>query len=107
MQNQALAALLFLYRTVLGGDVGNLDGVIRARRRPRLPVVLTVSEVRAVLVQMDGAEALVAQLLYGSGLRRGGAASCLGEKVPKWSKRMELAMVVSPMPTLERSTTEN
>jgi integron integrase len=68
-QNQALAALLFLYRTVLCGDVGNLDGVIRARRRPRLPVVLTVSEVRAVLVQMDGAEALVAQLLYGSGLR--------------------------------------
>ena len=57
-QNQALAALLFLYRTVLGGDVGNLDGVIRARRRRRLPVVLTVSEVRAVLVQMDGAEAL-------------------------------------------------
>lgn len=68
-QNQALAALLFLYRTVLGGDVGNLEGVIRARRRPRLPVVLTVSEVRAVLVKTDGAEVLVAQLLYGSGLR--------------------------------------
>lgn len=61
--------MLFLYRTVLGGDVGNLEGVIRARRRPRLPVVLTVSEVRAVLVKMDGAEALVTQLLYGSGLR--------------------------------------
>lgn len=68
-QNQALAALLFLYRTVLGGDVGNLEGVIRARRRQRLPVVLTVDEVRAVLGHLGGAEALVAQLLYGSGLR--------------------------------------
>ena len=68
-QNQALAALLFLYRTVLGGDVGNLEGVIRARKRQRLPVVLTVGEVRAVLHHLDGAEALVAQLLYGAGLR--------------------------------------
>ena len=68
-QNQALAALLFLYRTVLGGDVGNLEGVIRARKRHRLPVVLTVGEVRAVLHHLDGAEALVAQLLYGGGLR--------------------------------------
>jgi hypothetical protein len=40
-QNQALAALLFPYRTVLGGDVRNLEGVIRARKRQRLPVVLT------------------------------------------------------------------
>ena len=68
-QNQALAALLFLYRTVLGGDVGNMEGVIRARKRQRLPVVLTVGEVRAVLLHLDGAEALVAQLLYGGGLR--------------------------------------
>jgi integron integrase len=68
-QNQALAALLFLYRTVLGGDVGNLEGVIRARRCQRLPVVFTVGEVRAVLGHLDGTEALVAQLLYGSGLR--------------------------------------
>ena len=68
-QNQALAALLFLYRTVLGGDVGNLEEVIRARKRQRLPVVLTVGELRAVLHHLDGAEALVAQLLYGGGLR--------------------------------------
>jgi integron integrase len=68
-QNQALAALLFLYRRVLGGDAVNLEGVIRARRRQRLPVVLTVGEVRAVLRHLDGVEALVAQLLYGSGLR--------------------------------------
>ena len=68
-QNQALAALLFLYRTVLGGDVGNLEGVIRARKRQGLLVVLTVGEVLAVLHHLDGAEALVAQLLYGGGLR--------------------------------------
>jgi integrase len=68
-QNQALAALLFLYRRVLGSDVGNLEGVIRARRRQPLTVVLTVVEVRAFLRHLDGAEALVAQLLYGSGLR--------------------------------------
>jgi integrase len=42
-QNQALAALLLPYRTVLGGDVGNLEGVIRARKRQRLPVVLTIA----------------------------------------------------------------
>ena len=68
-QNQALAALLFLYRRVLGRDVGNLDGVIRARRRNHLPVVLTVAEVRCVLDHLEGSAALVAQLLYGSGLR--------------------------------------
>ncbi|EAQ75559.1 integron integrase [Synechococcus sp. WH 5701] len=68
-QNQALSALLFLYRTVLSGDVGNLEGVVRARQRKRLPVVLTVAEVKAVLSQLEGVEQLVAQLLYGSGLR--------------------------------------
>lgn len=68
-QNQALSALLFLYRQVLGGDVGNLEGVVRARQPKRLPVVFTVAEVRAVLQQLKGTEHLVAQLLYGSGLR--------------------------------------
>jgi integron integrase len=68
-QNQALAALLFVYRRVLDSDVGNLEGVIRARRRPRLPVVLTAGEVRAVLRHLDGAESLVAQMLDGRGLR--------------------------------------
>jgi integrase len=61
--------LLFLYGTVLVADKNNLEGVIRARRRPRLPVVQTVGEVRTIVGYTDGAEALVAQLLYGSGLR--------------------------------------
>jgi integron integrase len=69
-QNQALSALLFLYRRVLGRDLGWLSGVERAQRPERLPVVLTPSEVRALLSRMRGAPALMASLLYGSGLRR-------------------------------------
>ena len=67
-QNQALAALLFLYRELLDRDL-DLDGVVRARTRRRLPVVLTPEEVRAVLQRLEGPPALVAGLLYGSGLR--------------------------------------
>lgn len=67
-QNQALSALLFLYRELLERDL-DLDGVVRARTRRRLPVVLTQEEVRAVLQRLNGSEALVAGLLYGSGLR--------------------------------------
>ena len=67
-QNQALAALLFLYRDVLESDL-ELEGLVRARTRRRLPVVLTPEEVRVVLERLTGAEALVAGLLYGSGLR--------------------------------------
>jgi integron integrase len=67
-QNQALSALLFLYRELLERDL-DLEGVIRARRRPRLPVVMSVAEVRAVLERLDGVEALVAGVLYGGGLR--------------------------------------
>ena len=67
-QNQALAALLFLYRELLEMDL-DLEGVVRARTRRRLPVVLSPEEVRAVLTGLEGSEALVAGLLYGSGLR--------------------------------------
>jgi integron integrase len=68
-QNQALQALLFLYRRVLEIDLPWLENVTRARRPKRLPVVLTVAEVRSVLAQLDGAAWLFANLLYGSGLR--------------------------------------
>ena len=68
-QNQALQALLFLYRQVLEIDLPWLENVTRARRPKRLPVVLTVAEVRSVLAQLDGAAWLFANLLYGSGLR--------------------------------------
>ena len=68
-QNQALSALLFLYRDVLGLDLPWLDGVVRAKRPARLPVVLTREEVRAVLHRLEGAPRLMACLLYGAGLR--------------------------------------
>lgn len=68
-QNQALAALTFLYRQVLGAPLGPLDGIPRARRPVRVPTVLTREEVWAVLGGMSGPSRLVALLLYGSGLR--------------------------------------
>lgn len=67
-QNQALAALLFLYRNLLEREL-ELDGVVRARTRQRLPVVLSEAQVRAVRQQLEGEPALVVGLLYGSGLR--------------------------------------
>jgi site-specific recombinase XerD len=69
-QNQALQALLFLYRQVLEIDLPWLENVTRARRSKRLPVVLTVAEVHSVLAQLDGSAWLSASLLYGSGLWR-------------------------------------
>jgi len=68
-QNQALAALLFLYKETLGRDLQWLDGLDRARRPVRVPVVLTPDEVRAMLSRLGGARWLMASLLYGAGLR--------------------------------------
>ena len=68
-QNQALSALLFLYRNVLEQELPWLDGVVRAKHTPRLPVVLTREEVRAVIAQLRGTPRLMVLLLYGSGLR--------------------------------------
>jgi integron integrase len=68
-QNQALSALLFLYREVLGIQLPWLDEVVRAKRPARLPVVLTREEVLAVLGRMSGTYGLMAQLLYGTGMR--------------------------------------
>jgi integron integrase len=68
-QNQALAALLFLYRDVLGHDLPWLDDVVRAKAPVHLPVVLSRDEVRAVLAHLHGTPRLMAALLYGSGLR--------------------------------------
>ncbi len=77
-QNQALAALLFLYRHVLDREVGSLGQVVHARTPKRLPVVLTRAEVRAVLAKLDGEAWLMASLLYGSGLR---LSECLDLRV--------------------------
>ena len=68
-QSQALNALLFLYRDVLELEVSHLRGLRRVQRRDRLPVVLSTDEVIATLAHMGGVAALMAHLLYGSGLR--------------------------------------
>lgn len=68
-QNQALQALLFVYRHVLEINLPWLDGVTRASQPKRLPVVLTRQEVRALLAQLQGTPWLLASLLYGGGLR--------------------------------------
>jgi integron integrase len=68
-QNQALNALLFLYRQVLRKDIGYVNGVVRANRPKRLPTVLTRQELRSIFGNLDGSEWTMAMLLYGAGLR--------------------------------------
>jgi integron integrase len=74
-QNQAIAALAFLYRDVLGQPLGALPGVMRPKVSHRLPNVLEAPDVERVLAQMSGTPQLVVALLYGSGLRLGEALS--------------------------------
>ncbi len=68
-QNQALNAILFLYKAVLGKEIGYVNAVVRAKRPHRLPVVLTRQEVRSILGCLDGSDWIMAMLLYGAGLR--------------------------------------
>jgi hypothetical protein len=68
-QNQAKAAILYLYKQVLGMELPWLDEVVQARRPRRLPVVLTPGEVRELLLHAEGTAGLVAQVLYGTGMR--------------------------------------
>ena len=68
-QNQALSALLFLYKEVLRVDLPWLDEVRRAKKPVRLPTVLTQAEVRVLLAHLEGVNGLLARLLYGTGMR--------------------------------------
>jgi len=68
-QNQALAALLFLYKQVLKQELPWLGEVVRAKKPARLPMVLSIDEVQRILNQLDGDVGLIARLLYGGGLR--------------------------------------
>jgi len=68
-QNQALCALIFLYATVLGMDIGIMEGIVRAKRPLHRPVVLTPDEVRAVFRFLEGEVLLLCRTLYGSGMR--------------------------------------
>ena len=77
-QNQALAALLFLYQKILGMNLPWLDGMTRAKRPVRLPTVLTEAEAGRLLAQMHGSKWLMASLMYGAGLRQ---IECLSLRV--------------------------
>ena len=77
-QNQAFNALLFFYRHVLKKEFGQVDGVVRAKRKPYIPVVLSREEIAAVLRQLAPPFDLVVKLLYGCGLR---LFECLGLRV--------------------------
>lgn len=68
-QNQAMHAILFLYKQVLGIELPWLDGITRAKPSKRLPTVLTQAETRALLAEVDGLPGLVIKLLYGTGMR--------------------------------------
>lgn len=68
-QNQALSAILFLYKEVLGQELDWLDDVVRAKRSVRVPEVLSPEQVRRLLGQLEGVHQLVARLLYGTGMR--------------------------------------
>jgi len=68
-QTQALCAIVFLYRHVLNKEIGLMNGLIRAKRQKRLPVVLTKEEVKSVLRFLEGDKWLMAMLMYGAGLR--------------------------------------
>ena len=68
-QTQALSALLFLYQTVLDRKVGELEGLVRAKRRRKLPVVLSPEEVKKIFAHLAGVDRLFLSLLYGTGMR--------------------------------------
>jgi len=68
-QNQALCAIVFLYRQVLNKDIGLLEGLIGAKRPGRLPVVLTKAEVKQVFLNLTGVKRMIVMIMYGSGLR--------------------------------------
>jgi len=76
--NQALAALLFLYREVLAIELPWMDAVVRARRPKRLPTVLSGTEARTILDGMQGVHGVMARLMYGTGMR---VTECLALRV--------------------------
>jgi integron integrase len=101
-QNQALSAILVLYRFVLEDPLPWLDGVVRARRSQHIPVVMTPLEARLVIDELQGASRLVVQLLYGSGLR---LLECLRLRVKDLDFARHEVLVRDPKGRHDRMTT--
>ena len=89
-QNQALNALVFLFRNVLEKELGERLDAVRASKKKRLPVVLSPSEVQAVLQHLDGTNMLMARLVYGCGLR---LSECLGLRIKDLDMEQSMLMV--------------
>ena len=100
-QDQALAAVLFMFREVLHQDMGWIHLIIRAKKPRRLPVVMTREEVRAVLAEMSGVTRLMAALLYGSGLR---LVECLELRVKDLEFAREIIIVRGGKGDKDRAT---
>ena len=100
-QTQALSAILFLYRYVLGRQLGDLGSLVRARKQRRLPVVLSRDEVRAVLGHLTGDTWLMGSLMYGSGLR---ISECLALRVQHLDLERRTILVRDGKGSKDRST---
>ena len=102
-QNQALNAVVFLYRKVVKKEIGDFSNFPRARRGFRLPVVASRDEVKAVLDRMSGRERLIGRLLYGTGMRVAlpglwGDFSLSGKRVEIETAEMEEDVRLEPLP---------
>jgi len=100
-QSQALNALLFLYRDVLEVDVGHLEGLRRVQRSSKIPVVMTVEEVRGTLALMQGTPRLMAEVLYGAGLR---VAECMTLRIKDVDFRAKTLTIRSGKGAKDRTT---
>jgi len=100
-QNQALSALLFLYREVLNQPFTKRMDLIRPKLRKNLPVVLSVNEVNRVLDQLQGTRRLMVELIYGSGLRVG---ECVGLRVQQLDLEMGVVHVIDGKGRKDRMT---
>jgi integrase len=89
-QNQALNAIVFVYRNVLGKDIENLLDAVRAKHRRRLPVVLTLKEVEQIFDHMNGIHRLMAMLIYGGGLR---LTECLRLRIKDLDLEQNMVMI--------------
>ncbi len=99
-QNQALCAIVFLYKHILKQDVGELD-ITWAKKPKRLPVVFTPKEAKSVLNNLDGMNRMMAMLLYGSGLR---LSECLQLRVKDIDFGFKQIMVRSGKGDKDRKT---
>ena len=89
-QNQAFNALLFLFRNVLGKEFGKIDGIVRAKRKPYIPVVLSRDEVNRVIGFMKYPHKLIISLMYGCGLR---ISECLSLRVHNFNFDMKILTI--------------